>query len=197
MAIVECTVNYPNFFKARLGPNPKPGDRPKFGATLLFTQEQIDSPGFQKLRAEVVAAARAKFGDKADDLIRRKAARLPFRTDVETKDYPEWCVLFMNVSSNENHQPQVVSRYADASGKAARIDDPKEVFSGCLVNVSLNPFGYDTNGNKGVSAGLGNVQLPDNTGPRLDGRKNAQSEFQPLETAAPMGGDDDLNALLG
>ena len=44
------------------------------------------------------------------------------------------------------------------------------------VRASLIAFAYDTQGNKGVSFALGNVQVYDD-GARLDNRKAAADEF--------------------
>jgi len=48
------------------------------------------------------------------------------------------------------------------------VIDPSEVYSGCKVQVGLSFNGYDSNGNKGVSAGLAGVRKVAE-GERLDG----------------------------
>ena len=88
---------------------------------------------------------------------------------------------FINVSSKQ--QPGVVDRYAGADGKPRPITDPSELYPGCFVRASLRPFTYDTNGSKGVSFALNNLQkLRD--GERIDGRLRAEDEFEAIEPAA-------------
>ena len=55
--------------------------------------------------------------------------------------------------------------------------DEDTVYSGCICNVSINFYPFAVSGNKGVAAGLGNVQKWED-GERLGGgRKNAENEF--------------------
>ncbi|WP_230228959.1 ssDNA-binding protein, partial [Allobaculum mucilyticum] len=56
------------------------------------------------------------------------------------------------------------------------ILDQSEVYSGCYARVSLNFYAFNTNGNKGVACGLGNIQKIKD-GPRLGGRTTANDDF--------------------
>ena len=76
---------------------------------------------------------------------------------------------FMNLSSQ--YQPDVVDR------RGNRIENPDEVYSGMYGRVSMNFFSYSAAGNKGISAGLGNVQKLED-GDRLGGRSSARSDFE-------------------
>jgi hypothetical protein len=126
-------------------------------------------------------------------MFKTKQLRWPFRDGAEkaTDGYGPG-KTFLNV--NSNRQPGVVSKYAGPDGKPLPITDPDEVYPGCRVRVSLVPFAYEAQGNKGVSFMLGNVQkLSD--GPRLDGRLRAEDEFEALEDApANFGEEIDLDA---
>ena len=56
------------------------------------------------------------------------------------------------------------------------ILDRNEVYSGCYGRVSLNFYAFNSNGNKGVACGLGNIQkLRD--GEPLGGRSSAKDDF--------------------
>lgn len=56
------------------------------------------------------------------------------------------------------------------------ILDQSEVYSGCYGRISVNFYGFSSNGNKGIAAGLGNIQkLRD--GESLGGRTNAADDF--------------------
>ncbi|MNV25452.1 hypothetical protein D3C71_1165480 [compost metagenome] len=58
--------------------------------------------------------------------------------------------------------------------------DSTEVYSGCFGRVSLNFYAFDTKGNKGVAAGLNNVQKMSD-GDYLGGRSSAEDDFDELE----------------
>jgi hypothetical protein len=70
------------------------------------------------------------------------------------------------------------SQVVDA--KVQPILDQSEVFSGCYGKISVTFYGYNANGNRGIAAGLGNIQkLKD--GESLGGRSNAEDDFQTEE----------------
>ena len=60
------------------------------------------------------------------------------------------------------------------------ILDRSEVYSGCYARVSLNFYVFNSNGNKGVACGLGNIQKI-RDGEMLGGRTNATDDFTSLE----------------
>ncbi len=60
------------------------------------------------------------------------------------------------------------------------ILDQSEVYSGCYGAISVTFYGYNSNGNRGIAAGLGNIQkLRD--GESLGGRVNAAEEFESVD----------------
>ncbi|MNH47869.1 hypothetical protein D3C79_1113270 [compost metagenome] len=64
------------------------------------------------------------------------------------------------------------------------------MYSGCFARVSVNFYLFDTNGNKGVAAGLNNiVKVQD--GEPLAGRASVQSDFADEEFDDDFGDDDD------
>ena len=51
------------------------------------------------------------------------------------------------------------------------------MYSGCYGKISVTFYGFNSNGNRGIAAGLGNIQkLKD--GPALGGRANAADDFE-------------------
>ena len=60
------------------------------------------------------------------------------------------------------------------------ILDPMDCGSGDYCNVSVNFYGFAASGNKGVAAGLGNIQKV-RTGERLAGRATAASDFTEID----------------
>lgn len=95
--------------------------------------------------------------------------------EQDTEERPEFKGhMFMNVSAKT--APGVVGTARDARGKLEPITDPNEVYSGCYARVSINFFPYAAAGNKGISAGLNNVQKVAD-GEFLGGRSKAEDDF--------------------
>lgn len=187
-----ATLSYPHLFEATTGPGGE--GKPKFSATLVF------APGtdITALKQAAIAAARAKFGDKTEALIRAGKIAMPFREDAEDKGYPEGSV-YINCRSDQS--PGLVSRYKGPDNKPSIITkdmqkpgDPNELYPGCQVRASVVAFGYDFQGmKKGVSFALNNVQkLGDGT--RLDNRRAASDEFEADLSEAPASLEDLLGA---
>lgn len=61
------------------------------------------------------------------------------------------------------------------TGKAIPLGE-NDVYSGCYARVSLNFYAFNTNGNKGIACGLGNIQKVDD-GERLGGGASAEEDF--------------------
>lgn len=60
------------------------------------------------------------------------------------------------------------------------VERDDEVYSGCYARVSLNFYAFNSNGNKGVACGLGNIQKI-RDGEPLGGRTNAADDFTTIE----------------
>lgn len=161
-----ATLSYPALFQPKAGLN---GGEPMYSCALVF------APGtdLTEMKKAALEAIQEKWGAKAAELIRGGKLRLPFREDAEDKGYPPGSI-FMNVKSKT--KPGIVGRFAGPDGKPVAIRNEEEIYPGCQVRASVRAFTYDTNGNKGVSFALGNIQkLAD--GERLDSRKRAEDEF--------------------
>jgi hypothetical protein len=209
----EVTLSYPHLFKARLGREPKPGDKPKYSTTCLLTKDAVASDAFKQMQADVLSTARDRFGptvtgkvewvvdgkDKGTSFYRytydvkgkpiEGTLRLPWRNDIAARGYPPDYVLSFNSNATENPDkpgPQVVGRDRKA------LTDPREIFAGCRAHVSFGPFAYDNNGNKGVSLGLRNVQKT-GEGKRLDSFVAAEDEFGALD---PEDRAEDIASML-
>jgi|HubBroStandDraft_2_1064218.scaffolds.fasta_scaffold109997_2 hypothetical protein len=86
--------------------------------------------------------------------------------------------------------------------------DPQFIVSGDYVRVSLKFYGYKNKGNKGVTAGLNNIQLL-KKGEQIGGKRRAEDDFadgfvddddpenDPIGANAAFDDDDPLKALLG
>lgn len=91
--------------------------------------------------------------------------------------------FYFNATSKD--APQVVDR------RVQPILDPMECGSGDYCNVSVNFYGFAASGNKGVAAGLGNIQKVKD-GERLAYRTSAASDFTEVE-----GDEDDGSDVFG
>ena len=90
--------------------------------------------------------------------------------------------MFLNATSKD--APQIVDR------KVQPILDPMDCGSGDYANVSVNFYGFSASGNRGIAAGLGNIQKV-RTGERLAGKTSAASDFDEIE------GEDDGTDVFG
>ena len=98
----------------------------------------------------------AKFGGKKPN---KAAIKLPLRDgDIERDD------------ANSTTAPQIVDRAVKP------ILDRSEVYSGCYARVSLNFYAFNSNGNKGIACGLGNIQKI-RDGESLGGKTTAADDF--------------------
>lgn len=193
-------ASYPALYAPRLPNKPKPGDVGKYQLNILFDEAATATPEFKALQKAALETAFEKWGDndKTRDAIKRKAIKLPFITDERV---PEGFKAMLRLNGKD--APGVVDCIKDPkTGKARVITDPKEVYPGCFVRATVGAFAYETDGNRGVSFGLRNVQKMGD-GPRLDNRSNATDDFDaadpetaPIEESGAAT-KDDLNDLLG
>ncbi len=143
------------------------GSIPKFSVSVLIPKDDVET--INAINEAVDAAIEegiAKFGGKKPN---KAAIKLPLRDgDLERDDEVYKGHYFVN--ANSISAPQIV----DKSVKP--ILDRSEVYSGCYGRVSLNFYAFNSNGNKGVACGLGNIQkLRD--GEPLGGKSSASDDF--------------------
>lgn len=147
-------------------PSMTAGQEPKFGLTLVVSKKADLTP----LKDACNAAAVKKFGDKALKLIKIGKIKLPFRDGDEEREDDDLYTGKIFFAAKSNQQPRVVDEDLQP------ITDQFEFYSGCKCRISVWPYGYDVNGNKGVAFSLNNVQkLAD--GERLSGRQAPEDEF--------------------
>ena len=145
--------------------------KPKYSVSLVIPKS--DKETIKNINAAVDAAIEegiAKFGGKRPN---KAALKLPLRDgDTERDDEVYKNCFFVN--ANSTTAPQIVDRTVQP------ILDREEVYSGCYSRVSINFYAYNTNGNKGIACGLGNIQkIAD--GEPLGGRTSAKDDFSSLE----------------
>ena len=114
-----------------------------------------------------IDAGTAKFGGKRPN---KAALKLPLRDGDTERDDEAYANSFF-VNANSLTPPQVVDE------NVSPILDRSEVYSGCYARVSLSFYAFNTNGNKGVACGLGNIQKIRDGEPLGAGRVSAESDF--------------------
>lgn len=112
----------------------------------------------------------AKFGGKKPN---KAAIKLPLR-DGDTEREDEAYAEHWFINANSKTAPQIVDKAVKP------ILDRDEVYSGCYARVSLNFYAFNSNGNKGIACGLGNIQKI-RDGESLGGRSSAADDFSTEE----------------
>lgn len=172
----KVRLSYANIWKPKAM---NEGQDAKYSVSLLIPK--TDTKTINAIKAAVKAAAEEgahKFGGKIPSNLKS-----PLRDgDEERGDDPNYAgCYFMNCSSK--NKPIIVDR------KRLQITDENEVYSGCYAHVSVNFYAYNMSGNRGVAAGLGNIQKVSDGEPLSGSKANIENEFAVL--------DDDDEDFLG
>jgi hypothetical protein len=150
--------------KPRPGMN---GQEPSYQLALLWDKKA----DLSKLEAAIVEAAVSKWGPNAVTALKNGKLKNPLRDGdekfAEDGDENYKGKKFLNAKSTS--RPGIV----DTNMQPV---DPADVYSGCYFHAALRFYPFDKGGNKGVGAGLQNLMLV-SKGPRIDGRKAAEKEF--------------------
>ena len=153
------------------------GGEPRFSVSVLIPK--TDKATLSAISNAVDTAIEdgvSKFGGKKPN---KAALKLPLRDgDLEREDEAYKGHYFIN--ANSKTAPQIVDKAVKP------ILDREEVYSGCYGRVSLNFYAFNSNGNKGVACGLGNIQKI-RDGESLGNRTTAAEDFTTF-------GDDDFLA---
>lgn len=161
--IVPCRFSYLHCWE----PDSVNGSEPKYSVSAIVPKS--DTKTVNAIKAAIEQAKKdsvSKWGGKVPGNL-----KLPLRDgDIDRPDDEAYagCYFF---NANSRQAPQVVD------SKVQPILDQSEVYSGCYGKISVTFYGYNSNGNRGVAAGLGNIQkLKD--GESLGGRTSAADDFQ-------------------
>ena len=176
LVIPGTKISFANIFE----PKSINGSEPKYSVSCLIPKD--DKKTLLSIHKAVEAA-------KEDGKVRKWGGKIPPNLKLPLRDgdidrpddetYQNH--FFLNATSKD--APQVVDRHVQP------ITDPMMVYSGCFCNVSVNLYPFNANGNRGVAAGLGNIQFVKD-GDRLSGRASADSDFDALEDDEDvLGGD--------
>lgn len=143
------------------------GSEPKYSVSVIIPKTDTKTlKAINEAIDSAIESGAAKFGGKAP---KKSAIKTPLRDgDAEREDEAYAGCYFIN--ANSKVAPQVVDSACNP------ILDQSEVYSGCYGRVSITFYAFNSNGNKGIAAGLGNVQkLKD--GEPLGNRASAVADF--------------------
>lgn len=166
-----------------LEPDAFEGQDPKYSVMLLIPK--TDKVTLSKIKKAQKAAAEAGKSSKFDGKLPKNLKNTLRDGDEEqdTDEYPEFKgMYFINASSKT--KPGIVDK------DRQEILDPDDIYSGMYVRASLNFFAYNTAGNKGVSAGLNNIQKVGD-GDFLGGRSSAEDDFDDWEDDEDVADEED------
>jgi hypothetical protein len=144
------------------------GGAEKYSVSLIIPKS--DTKTLSAINEAVNAAieeGKGKFGGKIPN---KAVLKLPLRDgDIDRPDDEAYANSYF-INANSNTAPQIVDRNVNP------ILDRSEVYSGVYARVSINFYAFNSNGNKGIACGLGNIQKI-RDGEPLGGRTNAADDF--------------------
>lgn len=144
------------------------GGAEKYSVSLIIPKN--DTKTLTAINEAINAAieeGKGKFGGKIPN---KAAIKIPLRDgDIDRPDDEAYANSYF-VNANSNTPPQVVDKDINP------ILERSEIYSGVYARVSINLYAFNSNGNKGVACGLGNIQKI-RDGEPLGGRTNAAEDF--------------------
>lgn len=177
----EVRLSYEHLSVPYANPN-QVGAEPKYSVTMLIPKTDLAT------KADIDSSMKAAY-DKAvaDDW---KGARPQLRSALiydgdgfrnDGSEFGPECKGHWVITASTKRKPQVV----DISNINVELA-PQDIYSGMYARVTLNFFSFNTNGNKGIGCGLGNV-MKTRDGEPLAGGATAASDFEGLgqNVAAP------------
>ena len=143
---------------------------PTIPPTIEEWLDQFDMFSIYEVLPEILEEGLAKFGGKKPN---KAAIKLPLRDGDTERDDPAYANSYF-LNANSQTAPQIVDQ------DVVPIFDHNEVYSGVYARVSLTFYAFNSNGNKGVACGLGNIQKV-RDGEPLGGRTSAADDFATLD----------------
>lgn len=172
----KVRFSFVNVFEARAFGE---GQEPKYSVMLLIPKSDIGT--IERIKKAIDAAAQkglsTKFGGRLPAVLKTTLKDADKDMDQDGEIFADkWDYTaghyIINVSSK--NQPQIVDAQLNP------IINPIEFYSGCYGRASINFFAYNSNGNKGISAGLNNLQKLEDGEP-LGSMTTAEQDFTAVE----------------
>jgi hypothetical protein len=148
----------------------------RYSVTMIFDKKE----DLAALRTIAQAAGREKFGEKLPP-----GFRGPFRDGADKKHLEGFGETVVFATATTTTQPGLV----DLLNGKRPITEPTAFYAGCYARATVTAYGYDRNGNRGVSFSLHNlIKVKD--GKPISGRSSPDVDFEAME--APEGAGDPL-----
>lgn len=148
----ECRLSYVNLVQPRANNN-DPSAKPKYSVTLLIPK--TDTAVYQNILSSIEAAAADAQG-KLWNGVRPPVMPIPIHDGDGVRDngtpYGPECKGCWVITASSNNKPQVIHQ-SDINTELA----PQDIYSGMYARVTINFFGYNRAGKRGIGCGLGNV----------------------------------------
>ena len=164
--IIPCRFSFLHCWE----PDSVNGSEPKYSVSAIIPKTDTATVNAIKAAIEVAKKESAsKWGGKVPPNL-----KLPLRDgDIDRPEDEAYAGCYF-LNANSRQAPQVVN------SRVEPVLDQSEVYSGCYGKISVTFYGYNSNGNRGIAAGLGNIQkLKD--GESLVGRAKASEEFDSVQ----------------
>ncbi|MDM5042675.1 MULTISPECIES: DUF2815 family protein [Lactobacillaceae] len=160
---INTRLSYANIWE----PKSINGGKEKYSVSLIIPKSDTKTvTAIEKAIDAAIEEGIGKFGGKKPN---KAALKLPLRDgDLEKDDVNYKDAYFIN--ANSITAPQIVNKQVQP------ILDQTEVYSGCYARVSISFYAFNTNGNRGVACGLGNIQKI-RDGEPLGGHSSASDDF--------------------
>lgn len=160
---INTRLSYANIWE----PKSINGGKEKYSVSLIIPKSDTKTvTAIEKAIDAAIEEGIDKFGGKKPN---KAALKLPLRDgDLEKDDLNYKDAYFIN--ANSITAPQIVDKQVQP------ILDQTEVYSGCYARVSISFYAFNTNGNRGVACGLGNIQKISDGEP-LGGHGSASDDF--------------------
>ena len=144
------------------------GGAEKYSVSLIIPKADTKTLGaIQKAIDAAIDEGRGKFGGKVPS---KATLKLPLRDgDVDRPDDEAYTNCYF-INANSSSAPEIVDKSLNP------ILNRSEVYSGVYARVSINFYAFNSNGNRGIACGLGNIQKV-RDGEPLGGKTSAADDF--------------------
>lgn len=158
----KVRLSYAHIFE----PHAMEGQEPKYSVSVIIPKSDTETlKAIKAATDEAKEQGKGKWNGKIPANL-----KTPLRDGDAERPEDEAYVgcYFLNASSKQ--KPGIVD--ADVHP----VMDQSEVYSGCYARLTINFYAYNASGNKGVAAGLGNIQKLEDGEP-LGGISRAEDDF--------------------
>lgn len=186
----KAKMLYPSLFEPSLMKGEKDPEKARYNVTLLFHK----TADVKLIQEAVLAVAQEKLGSKFKETKWKK----PF-LKVTEDDQPKVYARLVKAGIDPADYPVMIrlaskSQPSIRAANGSKVDDETQAYEGRWARASIRPFFWENQlGGKGVSLGLGNVQLLDNDEPLpRGGGGQGGDEFEAVSADGASGSADTL-----